>query len=197
MPRSGLPILGLMLCLMLGVMLGLMLGAVTASAEPRWAALDAPGRIALMRHALAPGTGDPVRFRLGDCSTQRNLDARGRQQAQRIGAALRAAGIAFDRVLTSQWCRCRDTAQLLDIGAVEDFAPLNSFFRDSSAGPSQTEALRRFLAGRAPGAPLMLVTHQVNITALTGVFPRSGEVIIIEVDPEGAVTVVDRVLIDP
>ncbi|MEM9198241.1 MAG: histidine phosphatase family protein [Pseudomonadota bacterium] len=135
-------------------------------------------------------------FRIFTSTLGKDLDARGRQQAQRIGAALRAAGIGFERVLTSQWCRCRDTAQLLDIGAIEDFAPLNSFFRDSSAGPSQTEALRRFLAGRAPGAPLMLVTHQVNITALTGVFPRSGEVIIIEVDAEGAVTVIDRVLID-
>ncbi|MEM9049510.1 MAG: histidine phosphatase family protein [Pseudomonadota bacterium] len=168
----------------------------TARAETGWAALNEPGRIAIMRHALAPGTGDPGHFRLGDCATQRNLNAVGRDQARRIGASFRAAGIVFDRVLTSAWCRCRETADLLDAGAVEAFQPLNSFFRDRGQGPVQTEALRRFLAGWDRGATLMLVTHQVNITALTGVFPRSGEVIVIEVTPDGALTVIDRMLID-
>ena len=77
----------------------------------------ADARFAIMRHAHAPGTGDPTRFALDDCTTQRNLGVRGREQAREIGAAIRAAGVTVDRILTSQWCRCRDTARLLDLPA--------------------------------------------------------------------------------
>ncbi len=80
-------------------------------------AFEAPGTVAIMRHAIAPGTGDPSGFDIGDCSTQRNLDDRGRKQARKVGQAFRAAGIAVDRVLTSQWCRCRETARLLELGS--------------------------------------------------------------------------------
>ena len=83
-----------------------------------WAALDRPGAFAIMRHALAPGTGDPAGFTLEDCSTQRNLDDRGRAQALAIGAAFRARGVQFDAVLSSQWCRCQETASLLELGEV-------------------------------------------------------------------------------
>ena len=77
-----------------------------------WDALREPGAVAIMRHALAPGGGDPAGFDVTDCATQRNLDDRGRDQARAIGAALRERGFTFGRVLTSQWCRCRDTATL-------------------------------------------------------------------------------------
>ncbi|MGR3547141.1 MAG: histidine phosphatase family protein, partial [Roseovarius sp.] len=75
-----------------------LLMAVNLALAAELSALKAPGVVALMRHALAPGTGDPAAFRLGDCATQRNLDARGRAQAQETGAALRTAGITFDQV---------------------------------------------------------------------------------------------------
>lgn len=156
----------------------LMPGSAAQASEAAWAALDEPGTVAIMRHALAPGTGDPADFALDDCTTQRNLDERGRAQARAIGAAFRARGIAVDRVLTSQWCRCRETAELLDLGPVEDLPALNSFFGNRAAGPEQTRATRAFLRDTAGTARLMLVTHQVNITALTGVFPASGEVIV-------------------
>lgn len=159
-----------------------------------WDALAEPGAIAVMRHALAPGTGDPADFALGDCATQRNLDARGRAQASRIGAALRERGIAFDAVLTSQWCRTRDTAALLDVGPVVEAPALNSFFGDRSTRDRQTSDTRDLIADRQ--GKLMLVTHQVNISALTGRGTRSGEILILQMTG-GDVEVTGSILIDP
>ena len=159
-----------------------------------WDALDAPGAIAIMRHALAPGTGDPPNLTVGDCSTQRNLDARGRAQAEAIGQAFRDRGHSFDLVLTSQWCRCRDTADLLNLGPVEDAPALNSFFRDRSTAIPQTEATRALL--ESTQERLFLVTHFVNIRALTGEAVSSGEVLIIRPGPDG-VEVLGSILIAP
>jgi phosphohistidine phosphatase SixA len=148
--------------------------------EALWAALAGGGHVALMRHAYAPGTGDPENFRLEDCSTQRNLHEAGREQARRTGEAFREHGVAVGQVLSSRWCRCLETARLLGLGTVEPFAPLDSFFGDRDHGPDQTEAVRARLAEAAPdGASLVMVTHQVNITALTGIFPRSGEIVVL------------------
>jgi phosphohistidine phosphatase SixA len=175
----------------LALLLALLPAAATAN---DWAALDTPGAVAIMRHALAPGTGDPAGFRLGDCATQRNLDARGRAQALRIGDALRARGIGFDRILSSQWCRARETAELLGLGPVTAAPSLNSFFDDFSRRKPQTDETRALLEGLDGRA--MLVTHQVNISALTGSTTRSGEVLVIRLR-EGAVEVLGRILIDP
>ena len=168
-----------------------------AAADTRLARLSEPGVVAVMRHASAPGFGDPASFALDDCATQRNLDARGRAQARETGAAIRAAGATVDRVLTSQWCRCRDTARLLDLGPVEDLPALNSFFRDRSRSEARTGELRKFLIGLSPGETVVLVTHYVNIQALTGRGVASGEVLLLEVGRDGAVSVVGGVLIDP
>ncbi len=168
-----------------------------AAADTRLARLSEPGVVAIMRHALAPGTGDPASFELDDCATQRNLDARGREQAREIGAAVRAAGAVVDRVLTSQWCRCRDTAGLLGLGPVEDLPALNSFFRNPARSGRQTADLRQFLSGLPSEKTVVLVTHQVNITALTGRWPASGEVFLLEIGRDGAVSVVDGILIAP
>ena len=164
------------------------------------AALDVlkqPGVHAIMRHALAPGTGDPAKFNLNDCSTQRNLDSRGRDQARTIGMALRDAGIVFDHVLTSQWCRCRETAEMLGLGQLEDFPAINSFFRDRSTAREQTQAVQDFLRTLPDDKKLMFVTHQVNITALTGMGVSSGEVFFIRIDRAGDVEVVGRFLLSP
>jgi phosphohistidine phosphatase SixA len=175
----------------------LALAAAPAAAASPWDALGRPGTHAIMRHALAPGTGDPPAFRIGDCATQRNLDARGRAQARAIGAAIREAGVSFDRVLTSQWCRCRDTAELLDLAPVEDFPPLNSFYADRSTAQRQTRKTRQFLADMPDDERVVLVTHQVNITALTDQFPSSGEVFVLRMTDAGEVTVKGSVLIRP
>ena len=184
------------LLLSLFAMLTLLL-ALPARAQEGWALLERPGAVGVMRHALAPGTGDPARFELGECATQRNLDARGRAQARAIGEALRARGIGFDAVLSSRWCRCLDTAGEMAVGEVRPYPPLDSFFRNRAEGPAQTAALRAFLAARPEDERLMLVTHQVNITALTGVFPASGEIVVIDVSPQGAVEVLGTILVDP
>jgi phosphohistidine phosphatase SixA len=160
-----------------------------------WDALKAPGTMAIMRHALAPGMGDPGAFALDDCSTQRNLDARGRRQAEQTGSALKAEGITFDAILTSQWCRTRDTARLLDLGPVTEAPALNSFFRDFSTRDSQTRETLDLLK-QAEGR-LMLVTHQVNISALTGRSTRSGEILVFRLTEAGEVEVTGSILIAP
>ena len=146
------------------------------------ALLRQPGAIAIMRHARAPGTGDPAGFRLGECGTQRNLDDAGREQARRIGARLRAAGVAAP-VYASEWCRTRETADLLGVGPVTPLPVLNSFFGDRASEAAQTAALRAFLD--TLDSPAVLVTHQVNITALTGVFPVDGELVVLRRGPGG------------
>jgi broad specificity phosphatase PhoE len=171
------------------------LSALPAVAEDGWDALRRPGAVALMRHALAPGTGDPADFRLGDCATRRNLDARGRAQARAVGAAFRERGITVDGVFTSRWCRCRETARLLGLGEPEDLPALNSFFRDRSTREAQTRAVRTFLAEQPADARLVLVTHFVNIRALTGRSVRSGEIVVVDGDAAGAVEVLGEILI--
>ncbi|MER0237854.1 histidine phosphatase family protein [Fulvimarina sp. MAC8] len=142
----------------------------------------------LMRHAIAPGTGDPSDFEIGDCSTQRNLSDEGRKQARAIGERIRQAGIEIDVVLTSQWCRCRETAELLGVAPVEDAPFLNSFFGDRSISDTQTEAARKRIQELAEeGRKAMLVTHQVNITALTDIFPASGEIILVAAGADGSI----------
>ena len=159
-----------------------------------WEAVRAGSAFAIMRHALAPGTGDPAGFEIGDCATQRNLDGRGEAQARAIGASLAAAGVTFEQVLTSQWCRCRDTARLLGLGEPVEAPALNSFFADRSTRDEQTRATLDLI--RSATGPVMMVTHQVNITALTGQSVSSGEVFILRATAEG-VEVLDRVRIAP
>ncbi|MBU4531305.1 MAG: histidine phosphatase family protein [Hoeflea sp.] len=165
-----------------------------AAAANDWAALDQPGAIAIMRHALAPGTGDPAGFELGDCSTQRILNDAGRQQARSIGDAFRARGIVFDHVFTGQWCRTRETAELLGLGPVTEAPALNSFFGDVSTRDSQTQATRALIEDQR--GRVFLVTHQVNISALTGEFTRSGEVLVIRAEA-GGIEVLGSILIEP
>lgn len=164
------------------VLLLLLLCGPAAAQEDVLAMLREPGTVAIMRHARAPGGGDPPGLRIGECATQRNLDEAGRDQARRIGARLRAAGVAAP-VYTSEWCRTRETAELLGVGPVQALPALNSFFGDRGSEPAQTAALRAFLDGLQ--ATAVLVTHQVNITALTQVFPADGELLVLRRGPGG------------
>jgi len=164
--------------------------------EALWAALREGRAFAMMRHALAPGTGDPANFDVNDCTTQRNLSVEGREQARRAGDAFRDNGILLADVKTSAWCRCRDTASLMNLGTPEVLEPLNSFFQNRGQRDPQTQALKQWLAERSGSGPLLLVTHQVNISALTGEGTRSGEVLVIRLDG-GAVEVLGSILIDP
>lgn len=166
--------------------LALLLLATIGSMRPVWAsdeawqALRQGGAIALFRHARAPGTGDPQNFRLEDCSTQRNLSVEGRQQAQAIGEQFTAQGIPIERVLSSRWCRALDTARLAFGNRTEPSPPLDSFFSGRHQEEAQTRALRQIVETWRSKGVLVLVTHQVNITALTGVFPGEGEMLVLK-----------------
>ncbi len=169
----------------------LLLIAAPAQAQSDWPALQ-EGTVVLFRHANAPGIGDPENFTLKDCATQRNLDASGREQARRIGEQFRQKNIAVTQVLNSQWCRTRETAQLAFPGLASDSAPFNSFFEDSARSEEQTAAALQLLQRwQGPGV-LVVITHQVNITALTGIFPASGAGVIVKPGASG-LTVIGRV----
>ncbi len=149
-----------------------------ATRDDVWDQVGQGRAVVLLRHALAPGFGDPPGFRIGDCSTQRNLSEEGRDQARAIGEFLRRRGVTSAAVYTSQWCRCIDTARLLNVGRVLELPSLNSFFEDSAPGEGQTRDLRRFIASLPAKGPAVFVTHQVNITALTGIVPSPGEIVV-------------------
>lgn len=154
-----------------------MIAAPGVRAEDPWPLLRRGAALALMRHAIAPGTGDPGNFRLEDCSTQRNLSEEGRAQARRIGALFRDNGVDTASVYSSRWCRCLDTARLLGLGAVREQPLLNSFFGEPGEEEGRSRDTRAWIATLAPATPIVLVTHQVNITGLTGIFPSSGEIL--------------------
>lgn len=118
-------------------------------------------------------------MRLDDCSTQRNLSDEGRAQARLLGQRLRAAGLDAALVYSSAWCRARETAELLSFGPVSHLPPLDSFFEDRRVAAERTAALRAFLNAGRDGPPCILVSHQVNITALVGVFPADAELMVL------------------
>lgn len=161
------------------LVVALLVARIATGAEPPAAVplaeLAKPGRVLMLRHALAPGTGDPPEFRVDDCATQRNLNDTGQAQARAIGERLRSAGIAHARLWSSQWCRCLDTARLLELGAVQPLPALNSFFSRPEDRDRQVAELRAFLSMQPiAGAPIVLLTHQVMVTALTGGWVDSG-----------------------
>lgn len=150
--------------------------------EAAWSALSRGEAIVLMRHALAPGTGDPSEFDADDCATQRNLSAQGRSQAKSIGDTFRDHGIGAAHILSSFWCRCVETAELLGLGKVTPTDALNSFYEDRQYQTSTTQSARDIidvLIKEPTGKPTIMVTHQVNISALTGQFTQSGEIKIV------------------
>jgi broad specificity phosphatase PhoE len=151
-----------------------------------WARLRAGGLVLLMRHASTqPGLGDPPDMRLDDCSTQRNLSAAGRDEAKRVGERLRRERVPIAKVYTSPWCRCRDTARLA-FGAAEDWAMLGSFFEAPDREADATARVRKRIAGYARhplAGNVVMVTHNVNVAALTRLSIGPAE--IVPVRPDG------------
>lgn len=183
----------------MAVALGLLGTAPGIAAEADgalWDALRSGGHVALLRHAIAPGTGDPPQFALRDCGTQRNLSDEGRDQAALIGARFRENGIQTARVFSSQWCRCLETARLLGVGPVEELPVLNSFFRHYERRAAQTLTLKEWLARQELDEPLVLVTHQVNITALTDIYLAEGTLVVIRQSEAGEISVVGTIEAD-
>jgi phosphohistidine phosphatase SixA len=144
--------------------------------------------VLLMRHADAPGFGDPPGYQLDKCSTQRNLGELGKKQSQVIGQWLKGQGITSAKVLSSPWCRCLDTARLLNLGAVTSTPELGSFFDDMSLEKQQTRNLEKLIKAQLANpskAPLILVTHHVNIQAYTGKVVSVGDMVLVKVNQNG------------
>ena len=174
----------------------LLLVAHSASADEAaaWEALRAGGHVALMRHTEAPGgAGDPPGFRLDDCATQRNLSAKGRVHAAAIGARIKAEGVAFDKVLSSPWCRCLETATLMDVGPVEAERTFSNAFVLRDQREALTAGARAIIeAWRGPGT-LLVVTHGANIRALIGLSPAQGEIIVVRPGSGGPIEPAGRI----
>ena len=169
-------------------------GSGDSQARKALAALEDGGTVALIRHAQAPGVGDPPGLRLGDCSTQRNLSDEGRRQAAALGQRLRAAGVLVTEVMSSRWCRTLDTARLAfpDVPTTP-FAALDSILGDPSSGPGHTaQVLSAIRNWRGRHSVLALVTHQVNIAALAGIDAGPGEIVVVRPDIAAGLQVVGR-----
>ena len=151
------------------------LGAATPGAELMAQIWRREGGVLMIRHASTEaGLGDPPGFTLGQCSTQRNLSEQGRQESRQMGEWIRRQKLQPDAVLSSQWCRCQDTARLA-LGAFEDWSPLNSTFAGQGDAGAQASAMRARLQNMPAGRREVWVTHQVNMTALTEAYPSLGE----------------------
>ena len=166
--------------------------------DASWARLRRGGLVLLMRHAsTGPGLGDPAGYRLDDCATQRNLSETGREESRRIGERLRREKVPIARVYTSPWCRCRDTATLA-FGKAEDWEPLSSFFDTPDRDADFTERVKRRIGGyssRNMGGNVVMVTHNVNIAALTRLSVATGEIVVVRPDGCCGLRTVERLVL--
>ena len=180
----------------IGVLLLLATSSVVAAADDAvWAALRTSGAVVVLRHSYAPGAFDPPDARLDDCSTQRNLDDNGREQARRIGEAFRRQGIAVGAVLSSPRCRCLDTARLA-FGKVEAWDVLQGSLSNAERRQAQLVEMRRRIAAYRDGPPLVLVTHGSVVTDLTGRDIRMGELVVLRREADGTHAVAGQLYVD-
>ena len=148
--------------------------------EQNWKPAQDGDKIIMIRHALAPGRGDPKGFKIKDCSTQRNLDETGINQSKNIGKLFKEKKIKIDQVLSSQWCRCKDTARYA-FNNYKEFSALNSTYSSpyDKKEKQQIKELRNFVQKwNGEGGNLILITHYVVILAMTGQASTSGELVI-------------------
>jgi len=150
------------------------------SSEQNWKPAQEGSKVILIRHSLAPGGGDPAGFKINDCKTQRNLNRVGINQSKKVGKLFKKNKVLIDQVLSSQWCRCKDTAQYA-FGNYKEFTALNSTFQ-SPYNKNETKQLKELYTfvkkWDGKGKNLVLVTHYSIITAVTNAVPSSGEIVI-------------------
>jgi phosphohistidine phosphatase SixA len=147
-------------------------------------ALKNGGHVVMVRHGLTtPGTGDPLGFKLDDCATQRNLIEQGREESRKLGRLLRERGISIGRVLSSEWCRCIETAELIAVGNVEKASPLNNLFGRPQNRAKQVEGMRELIAGWKGPGNLLLVTHGATMGALMGINPETAAGVVLTPAP--------------
>ena len=141
--------------------------------------LEEGGKLIFIRHAHAPGEGDPNNFDIRDCSTQRNLDTNGIEQAKRIGQFFRKNKISVDSVLSSEWCRCKDTAKKA-FENYKTYSALNSFFSTKFAQnrDKQMKNLKSFVKSWKSKKNIVFVTHYVVISEALNETVSSGAIIV-------------------
>ena len=169
-------IISLILSLILFSLFSLQINA----SEQAWNLAEEGDKIILIRHSLAPGGGDPPGFKIDDCKTQRNLNRKGINQSKKIGKLFKKNKISVDQVLSSQWCRCKDTAKYA-FGNFKELTALNSTFQSpyNKNEPKQLKELYNFVKKwEGNGKNLVLITHYSIITAVTNAVPSSGEIVI-------------------
>jgi phosphohistidine phosphatase SixA len=160
--------------------------------EVLWSQLRAGGLVVFIRHAETdPGVGDPPGFRLDDCKTQRNLSAAGREQAKRLGDVLRRERVPVGQVLSSEWCRCRDTATLA-FGRYEAWPALNNLFGRAQNEPAQKQAMLERAGAYRGKENLVLVTHGATIFPVAGLNPAQGELVVMKPGGAGRLELVGR-----
>ena len=150
------------------------------ASEQAWNLAQEGNKIILIRHSLAPGGGDPAGFKIDDCKTQRNLNKKGINQSKKIGKLFKKNKVPIDQVLSSQWCRCKDTAKYA-FGEYKEFTALNSTFQspfDKNEGKQLKELYNYVKKWNGNGKNLVLITHYSIITAVTNAVPSSGEIVI-------------------
>jgi phosphohistidine phosphatase SixA len=150
------------------------------ASEQAWNIAQEGNKIILIRHSLAPGGGDPAGFKIDDCKTQRNLNKKGINQSKKIGKLFKKNKVFVDQVLSSQWCRCKDTAKYA-FGEYKEFTALNSTFQppfDKNEGKQLKELYNFVKKWNGKGKNLILITHYSIITAVTNAVPSSGEIVV-------------------
>jgi phosphohistidine phosphatase SixA len=183
--------------LVIAVLAAMGAASPAAANEDVWSLLKSGGQVVLLRHAITtPGVGDPPGMRLEDCSTQRNLTEAGRADSRRLGEAFRARGIRIDRVLSSPWCRCLETARLA-FGAAEPWPPLSNLFGRVENREEQVREMRALAGQPRDGGNLVLVSHGSTILALTGVNLDTAEMVVVTPQGEGRFTVAGRLGASP
>lgn len=166
--------------------------AAARADEALWSLLQRGGQVVMVRHALTdPGIGDPQQFRLGDCATQRNLSAQGRDEARRLGEVLRARKVPVARVWSSPWCRAQETARLVFGREPEDLPALGNVFGRREREAPQVAELKKLLRPAA-GGNVFWFTHGSTTLALTGVSPGTGEMVVLSPQADGGFRVAGR-----
>jgi len=182
------------LAIITALLISLLGQSAMANEEAIWDKLQGTnpkGYVLLMRHALAPGVGDPANLRVGDCSTQRNLNDQGRQDARDIGQWIKRREVRILRVESSRWCRAKETAKLLGLGPVRLNKNLDSLFQDEDAlnDPQTANIRKRIVSHRNTSGLLIFVGHFVNISAVVGVSVDSGEGVLVRANSQGQIKV--------
>ena len=150
-------------------------------------AMQSDGHILMIRHAMAPGFGDPDNIKIGDCSTQRNLDESGRKQSKNIGEWLKSHDIKPSAIYSSQWCRCLETSELLGLGKVKELPALNSFFQMTENREPNLRALKQFISEQNIADDLIImVTHSVTISAMSGQNVASGDGVLLKLNKDSS-----------